>query len=89
MLISLATSLAIIIPTTLTGAYRHTRKMDNILHNGIRLGLFGVFGGLFGGFVASSLPSRSLEIILGFYYYLFVLITFILLIKKFKSQNFF
>ena len=58
MLISLATSLAIIIPTTLTGAYRHTRKMDNILHNGIRLGLFGVFRGLFGDFIASSLPSR-------------------------------
>ena len=65
MLISLATSLAIIIPTTLTGAYRHTRKMDNILHNGIRLGLFGVFRGLFGDFIASSLPSRSLEIIFG------------------------
>lgn len=30
MLISLGTSLAIIIPTSLSGAYRHTRTMDNI-----------------------------------------------------------
>ena len=65
MLISLGTSLAIIIPTSLSGAYRHTRVMDNIIKNGVQLGIFGIIGGVIGGFVASSLPSRTLEIIFG------------------------
>ncbi|WP_407374305.1 sulfite exporter TauE/SafE family protein [Methanobrevibacter sp.] len=65
MLISLGTSLAIIIPTSLSGAYRHTRSMDNILEPGFKLGVFGIIGGVIGGFVASGLPSRILEIIFG------------------------
>ena len=65
MLISLATSLAIIVPTSLSGAYRHTRTMDNIIKPGLRLGIFGIIGGVIGGFVASGLPSRILEIIFG------------------------
>ena len=65
ILISFGTSLAIIIPTSLSGAYRHTRTMDNIIEPGIRLGIFGIIGGLIGGFVASALPSRVLEIIFG------------------------
>lgn len=65
MLISLGTSLAIIIPTSLSGAYRHTRTMDGIVKPGIQLGLFGIIGGAIGGFVASGLPSRILEIIFG------------------------
>ena len=65
MLISLGTSLAIIIPTSMSGAYRHTRKMDNIIKPGIQLGIFGIIGGAIGGFVASGLPSRILEIIFG------------------------
>lgn len=65
MLISLGTSLAIIIPTSLSGAYRHTRTMDNIVKPGIRFGVFGIIGGAIGGFVASGLPSRVLEIIFG------------------------
>lgn len=65
ILISLGTSLAIIVPTALSGAYRHTRAMNNILNPGIRLGIFGLIGGVLGGFVASALPSRVLEIIFG------------------------
>ena len=65
MLISLGTSLAIIVPTSLSGAYRHTRKLDNIIKPGIQLGIFGIIGGVIGGFVASGLPSRILEIIFG------------------------
>ena len=65
MLISLGTSLAIIIPTSLSGAYRHTRTMDGIVKPGIQLGIFGIIGGALGGFVASGLPSRILEIIFG------------------------
>ena len=65
ILISFGTSLAIIIPTSLSGAYRHTRTMDNILKPGIRLGILGIIGGALGGFVASALPSGVLEIIFG------------------------
>ena len=65
MLISLGTSLAIIIPTSLSSAYRHTKKLDNIVKPGIRLGIFGIIGGAIGGFVASVLPFRILEIIFG------------------------
>lgn len=65
ILISLGTSLAIIIPTSLSGAYRHTRNMDNIIEPGIRLGIFGIIGGILGGFAASMLPARVLEIIFG------------------------
>ena len=65
MLLSLGTSLAIIIPTSLSGAYRHTRQMDEIVTPGIRLGIFGIIGGVVGGFVASGLPSRVLEIVFG------------------------
>ena len=65
MLISLGTSLAIIIPTSFSGAYRHTRTMEGIVKSGIRLGIFGIIGGAIGGFVASGLPSRILEIIFG------------------------
>ena len=65
ILISFGTSLAIIVPTALSGAYRHTRTLDNILKPGIRLGIFGIIGGVIGGFVASALPSRVLEIIFG------------------------
>ena len=65
ILISFGTSLAIIVPTSLSGAYRHTRTMDNIVKPGIQLGIFGLIGGMIGGFVASALPSRVLEIIFG------------------------
>lgn len=65
ILISFGTSLAIIVPTSLSGAYRHSRTMDNIVGPGIRLGIFGIVGGAIGGFVASGLPSRILEIIFG------------------------
>ncbi len=65
ILISFGTSLAIIIPTSLSGAYRHTQSMDNIINPGIKLGIFGIIGGVLGGFVASGLSSGVLEIIFG------------------------
>ncbi|WP_405294320.1 sulfite exporter TauE/SafE family protein [Methanobrevibacter sp.] len=65
ILISFGTSLAIIVPTSLSGAYRHSRSMDNIIKPGIRLGVFGLIGGALGGLVASAMPSRILEIIFG------------------------
>ena len=85
MLISLGTSLAIIIPTSFSGAYRHTRKLDNIIKPGIRFGIFGIIGGIIGGFVASMLPSRILEIIFGCLL-LFVAVNNIVNINKEKEE---
>ncbi len=65
ILISFGTSLAIIIPTSISGAYRHSRSMDGIIKPGVQLGIFGIIGGFIGGFVASSLPFNILEIIFG------------------------
>nr|WP_299525225.1 sulfite exporter TauE/SafE family protein [uncultured Methanobrevibacter sp.] len=65
MLISLGTSLAIIIPTASSGAYRHLKVMDDILEPGIKLGLFGIVGGVIGGLIASILPTQILKIIFG------------------------
>ena len=65
LLISFGTSLAIIIPTAISGAYKHSQKLDNIVGPGIRLGIFGILGSFIGGFVASLAPSRILEIIFG------------------------
>ena len=61
MMISLGTSLAIIIPTATSGASRHLKVMDNILKPGIRLGLFGIVGGILGGLIASMLPTQKLK----------------------------
>lgn len=85
ILISLGTSLAIIIPTSLSGAYRHTRKLDNIVKPGIRLGIFGIIGGAIGGFVASSLPSRILEITFGLLL-LFITVNNIVNINKGREE---
>lgn len=85
MLISLGTSLAIIIPTSMSGAYRHTRTMDNIVKPGIQLGVFGIVGGVIGGFVASALPSRVLEIIFGCLL-LFVVVKNIIDINKERDE---
>ena len=65
MLISIGTSLAIIIPTALSGAYRHSKSLEGIVKPGLKLGVFGIIGGAVGGLVASGLPSRALEIIFG------------------------
>lgn len=85
ILISFGTSLTIIIPTSFSGAYRHTRAMDDILKPGIRLGIFGIIGGFIGGFVASALPSRVLEIIFGLLL-LFITVNNIVNINKEREE---
>ncbi len=65
MLVSLATSLAIIIPTSLSGAYRHTKTLNNIIRPGVKFGIFGIIGGIFGAFLASIIPTDILEFIFG------------------------
>lgn len=64
--IALGTSLACIIPTSLSGAYVHTKKSDiDVLKPGILFGIFGIIGGFVGGKVAVFAPSNILRIIFG------------------------
>lgn len=65
MLVSLGTSLAIIIPTGLSGAYTHSKSMDGIIKPGFQLGIFGIIGGIIGGIIASMLSVSVLESIFG------------------------
>ena len=65
MMVSLGTSLAIIVPTASSGAYQHQKKNKDILKPGIRLAIFGIIGGFFGGLLANIIPSRILQIIFG------------------------
>lgn len=63
MMVSLGTSLAIIIPTASSGAYQHQKKNKSIVKPAIRLAVFGIIGGFYGGLLANVVPSRILQII--------------------------
>ena len=65
LMVSFGTSLAIIIPTSITGAYKHNKELQGILKFGIILGLFGIIGGAIGGILASHAPTRILQIVFG------------------------
>ncbi len=80
LLISLGTSLAIIIPTATSGAYKHSQKLDGIIDNGFKLGIFGIIGGVIGGFTASIIPSNILQLLFG-------VLLLIISIKNLFSQN--
>lgn len=65
--ISFGTSLAIIIPTAISGAYIHHKKLNNIIKPGILLGIFGMFGGVLGGIISSYIPGDILTTIFGIF----------------------
>jgi uncharacterized membrane protein YfcA len=83
--ISIGTSLAIIIPTAISGAYSHQCELKNILNIGIILGILGMFGGILGGITSSYLPSSILGNILGFF--LIFTSIFMVLNKKISKNN--
>ncbi|WP_461462600.1 sulfite exporter TauE/SafE family protein [Methanobrevibacter sp.] len=77
---SLGTSLACIIPTAISGAYTHNKKSHkDILKPGIMLGMFGIIGGFFGGWVSSIVPSDILKLIFSG---LLIIISINMLIEK-------
>ena len=80
LIISFATSLAIIIPTSITSAYKHNKELNNILKPGLLLGLFGIIGGLLGGFLAVRTPTKILQIIFG-------ILLIIIAVKMFTDKN--
>lgn len=63
MVVSVATSLAIIIPTASSGAYRHQKVNKSIVKPGISLGIFGIIGSFCGGLVAVYIPVFALKVI--------------------------
>ena len=81
LITSLATSLAVIIPTSLSSIYKHNKVLDNILIPGIKLGIFGIFGGFIGGVLAVHLPTNILKLI-------FALLLFALSFKMFFNKDF-
>ncbi|MBZ9570336.1 sulfite exporter TauE/SafE family protein [Methanobrevibacter sp. TMH8] len=84
--ISLGTSLAIIIPTSLSGAYTHQHRLENILKPGVTLGIFGIIGGILGGITSSYLPYNILSNILGIF---LILIAITMLFERNNKNGFF
>lgn len=85
MLVALGTSLAIIIPTSLSGAYRHSKSTSNMVKPGIKLGVFGIVGSLIGGQVAAILPTDILQIVFGIFL-LFIAVYNFVTMNKPKSE---
>lgn len=77
MLVALGTSLSIIIPTSLSSAYRHSKLSKNIIKPGIKLGVFGIIGGIFGGQLAVILPTDILQFIFGIFLVLMAVYNFV------------
>ncbi len=63
--ISLGTSLAVILPTALSGAYGHYRKNAVLLKPAAYLSATGIIGGIIGGTVASNISGNILTFIFG------------------------
>lgn len=62
---SFATSLAVILPTALSGAWGHWRRGAVLLVPAIFLGIAGLVGGIFGAGIASNAPVVILSFIFG------------------------
>ncbi len=82
MLTSLGTSLAIIIPTALSGAYRHSKSLDGIIKPGVKLGIFGIIGGIIGCFTASVLPTDIIRTFFGLFLVCLAIYNFFTVNKK-------
>jgi len=63
--ISLGTSLAVILPTALSGAYGHYRKNAVLLRPAAYLGVTGLIGGIVGATIASNIPGNILTLAFG------------------------
>jgi uncharacterized membrane protein YfcA len=63
--ISLGTSLAVILPTALSGALGHHRRNAVLIKPMIFLGVTGAIGGILGGTIATHIPGDILRTIFG------------------------
>jgi len=63
--VSLGTSLAVILPTALSGAYGHYRKKCVLLRPAAYLSVMGILGAIIGGTIASNIPGDILTFLFG------------------------
>ncbi|MBN1883837.1 MAG: sulfite exporter TauE/SafE family protein [Deltaproteobacteria bacterium] len=63
--VAFGTNLLVVLPTALSGAYRHNKKNSVLWKQAITLGVLGGSAGFVGAFVASHLPGNVLKIIFG------------------------
>ncbi len=82
--VSLGTSLAVILPTALSGAYGHYRKKAVLIKPAIYLASTGVIGGILGGIIATSIPGDLLKSIFGF---AVIIVALIMLLIKYPEIN--
>lgn len=82
--ISMGTSLACIIPTSISSAYKHHKINKKILKPGLYLGIFGILGAFIGGFISKYIPSNILSIIFGI---LLIIVAIDILISKEKTNK--
>jgi uncharacterized protein len=61
------TSLLVIIPTALVGAYTHWRNGYVMLRVAAILGVLGIFGALIGSRIALAVPSHTLRVLFALY----------------------
>ncbi len=64
--IAFATSLAVILPTALSGAWGHWRRGAVLVTPAIILGITGLVGGILGAGISSNSPAAILSLIFGF-----------------------
>ncbi|KZX17414.1 sulfite exporter TauE/SafE family protein [Methanobrevibacter filiformis] len=69
LMISLGTSLAVIIPTSISSIYKHNKFSDYTNYSvkiGIILGIFGILGGFLGGLLSTHIQGDLIKTLLGF-----------------------
>lgn len=64
--VSLGTSLAVILPTALSGAFGHYRRQAVLIKPTLYIASTGIIGGILGGIIATSIPGDILKTIFGF-----------------------
>ncbi len=64
--IAFGTSLAVILPTAVSGTYRHYTKGLVLVRPAFYMGIPGILGGFLGGYIATHVPGDYLKIIFGF-----------------------
>ncbi len=74
--VAFGTSLAVMLPTAISGAYTHHKNSCVLIKPAIYLGLAGFFGGIFGGYIAAHTPGDVLRILFGILIF-FVVIQFL------------
>lgn len=61
--VAFGTSLAVILPTTISGAWGHKRKGAVLIRPALIMGITGFIGGLLGALLATNTPVEVLRII--------------------------